>query len=303
MAVRALLLEECSLDRAEFERAVRLTSPVAGSHADAQECVCEAQFEIIAKRPDNVGSIFNLIVDISRKRAATMHRHRRRHPQFSLEAFEMLPAAVAKRSKGTSQDPRTFFLWPGCDSHVDMLAIGEDDSERHRLGLEIANLQARGETDYTGLHRSFREWTREEVLEVVREYAEEKGSAPTAADLERHDSLPTRTVIYKYFLTWNAALEAAGLEPKRGSYLRSRWDQESARKAFCEWVTRNTRLPSSHDFDRETASTPSLKTLMRLFGTGGVLKLSVEINRRCLDAGCRHEWQPGKPPKTPTKSL
>jgi hypothetical protein len=297
MAVPALLFKMIPLSRAEFERVVRATLPVASSRADAEECALDAQFDILTKEIDNQDDILGLAIHISRNMARNLHRKRRDHPQVSLEAIEEW-GPIKRR-----EDPRTFFLWPGSDPHIDLLAIGEDGGARHSVALEIAELQARGETDYIGLHRSFREWDRETIIDALREFGEHKGSAPIARDLELHDSLPSRCIIYKHFRSWSGAVEAAGFQPERPGRSYSRWGREEARKAFCEWVTRHKRIPSKHDVALETATMPSRSTLERVFGTGGMLRLSVEINRLCLDAGCRHDWQPGKPVKPPTHSL
>ena len=297
MAVPALLLEKTPLDAAALGRVARATLPVARSRQDAEDCAQEALLDILTKEMVPSEATLGLAIEISRRGAMNVHRKRRDHPQISVDAAGGLSSTVIKH-----EDPRTFFLWPGSEAHIDLLAIAEDDGERHQLGLEIAALQVRGETDYIGLHRSFREWDREAIIEALREFGERKGSVPIARDLQ-HDSLPTTAIISKYFQSWSAALEAAGFKPEKPIRRCSRWDRETARKAFCEWVTRHKRIPSKQDLAHETATMPSRITLGRLFGTQGAMRLSVEINRLCLDAGCRHGWQPGKPVKQPSYCL
>jgi hypothetical protein len=68
-------------------------------------------------------------------------------------------------------------------------------------------------------------------------------------------------------------------------------------------VTRHKRIPTALELAVEQPDMPSITTLKRLFGTDGLLRLSVEINRLCLDAGCRHKWQPGQPYKQRCYSL
>ncbi|HSZ70262.1 MAG TPA: hypothetical protein VK756_07860 [Solirubrobacteraceae bacterium] len=295
------------LSRSEFDRVIRATYPVAGSYADAEECALDAQLQVLTKEVDNPGDVGGLVARISRDNALKRRRQRRVHPLQSLDAIEAHDRGDVFRDHEPirrAADWRTFYLWPGSDVHIDLLAIAEDHDERHRLALAIAALQDRAESaDYIGLHRSFREWDRESVLDALREFGEHKGSTPTHADLNRHESLPSISTIYRFFRQWETALRAAGFEPHKASRSFSRWDRETARAAFCAWVTRHGRIPGRHELQVEQADLPSLTTLRRLFGTGGALRLSVEINRLCLDAGCAHTWRPGTPHAAARHSL
>jgi hypothetical protein len=63
--------------------------------------------------------------------------------------------------------------------------------------------------------RRSRRYSRDQLLSILQELAEELGHAPSMAELWERGDLPTPST-YKYrFGRWNAALEEAGLRPQR----------------------------------------------------------------------------------------
>jgi len=81
----------------------------------------------------------------------------------------------------------------------------------HRFGSWNAALAAAGlET------RAWRpDYTDEQLLAVLRDLAAELGRTPSTNDLLARRDLPSPTAYVGHFGSWNAALEAAGLEPNQ----------------------------------------------------------------------------------------
>ena len=55
----------------------------------------------------------------------------------------------------------------------------------------------------------------ETLLQTLRDLANKLGRTPTMRELQIYPGLPSRSAYARHFGTWNAALEAAGLEPNR----------------------------------------------------------------------------------------
>ncbi len=58
-------------------------------------------------------------------------------------------------------------------------------------------------------------YTDEQLLQALRDLAAKLGRTPVYRELLNHRGLPSPSIYHKRFGSWNAALEAAGLEPKR----------------------------------------------------------------------------------------
>lgn len=69
----------------------------------------------------------------------------------------------------------------------------------------------------------------EELLDVVRDLADELGHAPTTTELLGREDLPDPTTFTRRFGTWNQALRDAGLTPRFRSSRPKYADQDQAR--------------------------------------------------------------------------
>ncbi|MFW6126336.1 MAG: homing endonuclease associated repeat-containing protein, partial [Chloroflexota bacterium] len=95
---------------------------------------------------------------------------------------------------------------------VDLKAVDGPcyDTYRHHFGgwavaLEKAGLEVKPHS---------RRYNEEELLDILRDLAEELGHAPSMAELWEREDLPTPSA-YKYrFGRWNDALREAGLAPR-----------------------------------------------------------------------------------------
>lgn len=103
--------------------------------------------------------------------------------------------------------------------------------------------------------------TREEIMEVIRQAAEQAGKAPTFKELMQAKRL-TQYDIRKHFGVYAAALNACGLEASGSGH------ETTMAQLFTDWtgVARQVgRVPTVGDY--ELHSRYSLKPLMRQFGT------------------------------------
>ena len=55
----------------------------------------------------------------------------------------------------------------------------------------------------------------ETLLKILRDLTDKLGRTPTMRELRTYPGLPSRSAYARHFGSWNAALEAAGLEPNR----------------------------------------------------------------------------------------
>lgn len=70
--------------------------------------------------------------------------------------------------------------------------------------LEVAGLST---------NRSYREYTDEELIELLKAKAERDGRVPSIRSTDADDDMPNTTTYYTRFGSWNQALEVAGLSP------------------------------------------------------------------------------------------
>jgi predicted transcriptional regulator len=59
-----------------------------------------------------------------------------------------------------------------------------------------------------------RRYERDELLEILRSFAEDLGHAPSERELKKRDDLPNPGTYRDHFGGWNAALREAGLTPR-----------------------------------------------------------------------------------------
>ncbi|MFQ6009650.1 MAG: homing endonuclease associated repeat-containing protein [Candidatus Aenigmatarchaeota archaeon] len=71
-----------------------------------------------------------------------------------------------------------------------------------------------------------KDYTDEELLELLKDKAEELGRTPTIEEVIKDDSMPYPGVYYKRFGSWKNAVKEAGLEPYMRVYKKKYTDQE-----------------------------------------------------------------------------
>lgn len=128
-------------------------------------------------------------------------------------------------------------------------------------------------------------WTREAVIVAIQEWAAAHDGEPPAATDWMHadpsDAWPVAGTVYAPgggpFLSWNAAIEAAGFTPRpRGQYDRARWSAAGNRKGrrvtrddliarVLAWRDEHGRMPKTTDWQRGT-TLPNADQTRRFFG-------------------------------------
>lgn len=112
-------------------------------------------------------------------------------------------------------------------------------------------------------------WTAEKILDTLRAFGAEHGRPPYADEWRAATpTTPNAFTLARRFGSWNAALEAAGLTPRRaGSPVR--WTKDAIANAMLDWLLVNGRWPTCKDWAPGTANEkhPTQSTVLRRFGT------------------------------------
>jgi hypothetical protein len=123
----------------------------------------------------------------------------------------------------------------------------------------------RGGVEAAGLRPRRRSWDRESILAALREFAAaaNDGRPPAAADLDRHDQLPSPGTVRAHLGSLQAALEAAGLRAGR-----RRWSEDLIVRAMVRHArAHGGRLPTAGQWDRATSEHPHATTVLQRFGS------------------------------------
>jgi len=114
-------------------------------------------------------------------------------------------------------------------------------------------------------------WTPEEILEAVRRWTDQEGQAPTRDHWRpgnerwrrEFPAWPTATIVVWAFGRWNAALEAAGYEPRGRS-----WSKNETLEAIKHWARAHEDTPPSYgDWITAEEHHPSATTVAKYFGS------------------------------------
>jgi hypothetical protein len=120
-----------------------------------------------------------------------------------------------------------------------------------RAGLEAAGVRSRG-----------RHWEPDAITAALRKFAAVNGRAPTAADLQHDEELPSPGTVRAHYGSLQAALDAAKLRVRR-----RRWDHRLIVAAIMCYADEHSRLPTSRDWNRSTAGHPHATTVLQQFGS------------------------------------
>jgi hypothetical protein len=95
---------------------------------------------------------------------------------------------------------------------------------------------------FTAEQHATRQWTREAVVEAIRDWAQRHGQQPgvKVALSRKRDGLPPYSIVAREFGSWNAAIEAAGFKPvpaySRGPLTTSLDDYERTAQMYRDGV-------------------------------------------------------------------
>ena len=120
----------------------------------------------------------------------------------------------------------------------------------------------RAGVEAAGFRTSRREWSREGIVDALREFASAHRRAPTSAELEHDARLPSPATVRAHLGSMQGALDAAGLTVRR-----RRWERDRIVAAIDGYRRRHGRLPTPRDWDRATAAHPHATTVLRRFGS------------------------------------
>ena len=124
-----------------------------------------------------------------------------------------------------------------------------------------------------------RDWSREEIVAALQEFAQRHGKTPRPGDWTRMSSPgepahPSRQTVVNQFGDWNAALEAAGLEPlpmgRRGVRREAAWTAAEIIEEIRAFAEREGEPPKSSDWrllPRSGPPRPTAWVVEQCFGT------------------------------------
>jgi hypothetical protein len=107
-------------------------------------------------------------------------------------------------------------------------------------------------------------WTRQDILDALRDGAQRLGRSPTVALAKCDGPLPSVTAVSRHFATWNAGLHAAGLEVSR--IAPRDWDKAQILAALRGFERNHGRAPTAAEF-AATDSAPAANTVAAHFGS------------------------------------
>ena len=102
------------------------------------------------------------------------------------------------------------------------------------------------------------------ILDALRAYADTNGAAPSSSDWCRLGLLPNRDTIARRFGSWNAALRAAGLSPRR---IRADWSDEDILDGLRRFAKDHGRAPRAADRVGQLAQYPGPTLVISRFGS------------------------------------
>lgn len=110
-------------------------------------------------------------------------------------------------------------------------------------------------------------WSPAQLISAAKAWAVEHGRSPRPRDWQ--DAAvdhPSQRTVYERFDTWDAFLDAAGLERHR-TYRR--WTREEITQAVYKWRFVYGRLPRATEWNRATLEYPSRAVVVNRFGSWG----------------------------------
>jgi hypothetical protein len=116
--------------------------------------------------------------------------------------------------------------------------------------------------DAAGVRSRRKRWDPDAITAALREFAAVNGRAPTSADLQHDEELPSPGTVRAHHGSLQAALDAANLRVRR-----RRWDHDLIAAAILRYAREHSRLPTSRDWDRSTAAHPHATTVLQQFGS------------------------------------
>ena len=121
----------------------------------------------------------------------------------------------------------------------------------------------------------------EELLDAIRDLADELGETPTMNDIDAAQGYPSAVACYERFGSWNAALLEAGLEPSHNKIEHTEDELLNAIRSLAKDLG---RTPSSNDMN-DAEGTPHTSTYQGRFGSWS----------QAVEAAGLNPYSPGEP--------
>jgi len=105
-------------------------------------------------------------------------------------------------------------------------------------------------------------YTRQELLRLLQDLAQELGKTPTTAELDSAAEYPSKSTYTLRFGSWNEAVKLANLEPNRPS----KYSDEELSQRLAEFAEETGKTPTHEDV-RESDEMPSATVYLKRWET------------------------------------
>lgn len=111
-------------------------------------------------------------------------------------------------------------------------------------------------------------WTKAAIVDAIRRWTDEHGEAPHSRGWKsRVPGYPTSGTVRERFGSFAAALEAAGVEPRRRVNASGEWTREEVVEAIYRWAFLHGEIPQARDWVTSVDGFPTESWVRKLFGT------------------------------------
>ncbi|MBR3269903.1 hypothetical protein IKG07_01500 [Candidatus Saccharibacteria bacterium] len=110
-----------------------------------------------------------------------------------------------------------------------------------------------------------RQFTEEEILEYLVRRAKLLRRTPTVHDLNLDREGPTKPQIEKIFVSYDLAIEAAGLEPLPRPW--SKWDDDELIDLLIGWKETHPNAAITYSLLQENPELPGINVVQKRFGS------------------------------------
>lgn len=152
-------------------------------------------------------------------------------------------------------------------------------------------------------------WRAPDIIEALQVWAYAHGRPPRAYEwANATPNHPADSTVLRVFGTWNGALAAAGLDPRR-SGAPQEWTFQAIVEAMREWKRVNGRWPVCRDWKQSAPEHPVMSTVMRVCGSWNTARRAAgyrghdKAHARTLLKGRADEFVDAAPLKTVLAAL
>jgi hypothetical protein len=123
------------------------------------------------------------------------------------------------------------------------------------------------------------EWTDEEILAALREWAARHGRSPSSYEwIAGSPDRPASLCVRRRFGSWRRALKRAGLKP--GPRRLPYWSDADILRALRIWAKRHGRAPTAKDWTRAASHHPCTRCVWEHFGSFRAALVAAGLGRQ-----------------------